>query len=103
LHRDLGDGALDVAEIIGHQVDASRPDVLLQPVQFCGAGDRHDPRLLSQQPGERDLGGCCLLAFRDLAKQSTRTWFAFPASGVKRGTILRKSVLSNFVFSLSRP
>jgi hypothetical protein len=25
LHRDLGDGVLDVAEIIGHQLDTSRP------------------------------------------------------------------------------
>jgi hypothetical protein len=31
--------------------------------------------------------------------RSTSVWFALRASGVKRGTILRKSVLSNFVFS----
>ena len=31
--------------------------------------------------------------------RSTRAWFAFRASGVKRGTMLRKSVLSNVVFS----
>ena len=29
--------------------------------------------------------------------RSTRAWFAFRASGVKRGRVLRKSVLSNFV------
>jgi hypothetical protein len=78
LHRGLGDGAPDVAEIIGHQLDTSRPDVLLQPVQFCGAGDRHDPRLLSQQPGERDLGGCCPLPFRDLAKQVNKDLVRLP-------------------------
>ena len=31
--------------------------------------------------------------------RSTRAWFAFRASGVKRGTVLRKSELSNVVFS----
>jgi hypothetical protein len=49
LHRDIGDGTLNVAEIIGSQFNASRSYVLLQPVQFRGAGDRHDPRLLSKQ------------------------------------------------------
>ena len=33
-----------------------------------------------------------------LPSRSTRAWFAFRASGVKRGTMLRKSVLSNVVF-----
>ena len=35
--------------------------------------------------------------------RSTRAWFAFRASGVKRGTMLRKSVLSNVVFSSDLP
>ena len=35
--------------------------------------------------------------------RSTRAWFALRASGVKRGTMLRKSVLSNVVFSLIVP
>jgi len=55
LHRDLGEGAVNVAEIIGRQFDASRSDVLVQPVRLRGPGDRHDPRLLRQQPGNRDL------------------------------------------------
>jgi len=33
LHRDLGEGAVNVAEIIGRQFDASRSDVLVQPVK----------------------------------------------------------------------
>jgi hypothetical protein len=33
LHRDLGEGAVNVAQIVGRQFDASRSDVLLQPVQ----------------------------------------------------------------------
>jgi hypothetical protein len=34
---------------------------------------------------------------------STNAWLAFRASGVKRGTTLRKSVLSNLVFALMAP
>ena len=33
-----------------------RPDVLLQAVQLGGAWDRNNPRLLGEQPSERDLG-----------------------------------------------
>ena len=32
LHRDLGKGAIDVAEVVGRQSEAGRSDVLLQPV-----------------------------------------------------------------------
>ena len=35
--------------------------------------------------------------------RSTNAWFALRASGVKRGTVLRKSVLSNVVFSSILP
>src|ERR1019366_5036725 len=38
-----------------------------------------------------------------LPSTSTSTWFAFRASGVKRGTMFRKSVLSNSVFSVITP
>ena len=34
-----------------------------------------------------------------LPSRSTSAWFAFRASGAKRGTVLRKSVLSNVVVS----
>src|SRR4051812_37097032 len=32
--------------------DASRSDVLREAIQLRGTGDRNDPRLLSQQPGQ---------------------------------------------------
>src|SRR5208283_2907230 len=38
-----------------------------------------------------------------LPSTSTRAWFAFRFSSLKRGTMLRKSVLSNFVLSLIAP
>ena len=69
MHRDLRGGALDLAEVVGRQFDGSRPDVLLQAMQLRGARDRNDPRLLGEQPGERDLGRRRLLPLRDLAEQ----------------------------------
>ena len=56
LYRDLANRALDVVEIVGGELDASRSDVLLQAVQLRGTRDRNDPRLLGKQPGDRDLG-----------------------------------------------
>ena len=69
LHRDLGQRRFDVAQIVRRQLDGGRADVLLQTMQLRGAGDRHDPRLLSQQPGERDLGGRRLLPRCDSREQ----------------------------------
>src|SRR5215217_5702315 len=69
LHCDLRDGVFDIVQIIEPQLDSSRSDVLLQAMQLRGAGDRHDPRLLRQQPGERDLRRGRPLAGRNLTKQ----------------------------------
>jgi hypothetical protein len=90
LHRDPGDGTVDVADIVGREFHRRRVDILLQAMQFCGAGDRNDPRLPSQQPGDRDLGRRRLLLRSMLPSRSTTAWFAFRA-GAKRGTMLRKS------------
>jgi len=49
LDRDRSRSALDLCEVIGSQLDVGRAEVLLKPVEFGGAGDRHDPRLLSHQ------------------------------------------------------
>jgi hypothetical protein len=68
-HRDLGGGAIDVAEIVRRTLDCSCPDVLLQAMPLRGARDRHNPRLLRQQPGQRDLSRGRLLAFGDAAEQ----------------------------------
>src|ERR1039457_4274081 len=38
-------------------------------MQLCGTWDRSNPRLLGQQPGERDLGRCRLLPFPDAGEQ----------------------------------
>jgi hypothetical protein len=65
LDDDLRGHAIQFLEIVGCQFDESRPDVLLQPVQFWSAWDGDDPRLLSKQPGESDLSGGCMLLRRE--------------------------------------
>ena len=95
-----GGGALDLAQIVGRQLHVNRAEVLLQAVQLGGARDRHDPRLLRQHPGQRDLRRRRLLLRRDpCPRRSTSAWFALRFSGEKRGTVLRKSVLSNVVLA----
>ena len=78
MHRDLRRGALDFAEIVGRQFDASGSDVLFQPMQLRRARDRNNPRLLRKQPGERDLRRCRLLLFCDLAKQIDQRLIRLP-------------------------
>ena len=53
----------------GCQRDGRGADIFFQPMQLGGAGDRHDPGLLRQQPGQRDLRRRRALSFGDLAKQ----------------------------------
>ena len=45
---DLRGGALDLAEIDRREFKSGRSDVLPQTVEFRGAGDRRDPRLLGE-------------------------------------------------------
>jgi hypothetical protein len=89
LDMDLGRRALDLGGVIGGQLDVRRAEVLLQPMQLCGARNRYDPGLL--QPGERDLRGRRLLLACDALERSTSAWFFSIASGVKRGSMFRKS------------
>ena len=67
-------------------------------MQLRGARDGNDPRLPREEPGERDLRRrrSCWAAMR--RSSSTSVWLAARASGVKRGTMLRKSELSKLVF-----
>ena len=56
-------------EIVGREFDRDCSDVLVQTMQLRGAGDRNNPRLLGQQPGQRDLSGRRLLSLCDAAEQ----------------------------------
>src|SRR5580704_5091680 len=67
--RDRGRGAFDLGEVVPSQLDIHRAEVLLEPVELCGTGDRHDPRLLPEEPPDRDLRGSRVFLFRDSAEQ----------------------------------
>src|SRR5262249_35432666 len=55
LHRDCGDSALDLLEIVGYQRNVNGLEVFLKAMELRGAGDRHDPWLLREYPSQRDL------------------------------------------------
>ena len=104
LHRDLASSPCNCSEVRSRQRHRSRAEIFLEPVQLGGAGDRHDPRLLRQQPGQRDLRRRRLLRCGDLAEQIDQRLIGLArASAEKRGTMLRKSLLSNVVLSLIAP
>src|SRR6266849_5651537 len=77
LHRDLRGGAVNFAEIVGRQFEGHCSDVLLLARELRGPRNRNDPWFLGQQPGERDLSRCRLLAFCDLAKQIDQSLIRF--------------------------
>ena len=68
---------VEVGALVGGQRDAGRAGVLLDAVGPAGAGDRHDPRLLGQQPGQGDLPrGDALRPRRARRTWSTSAWLA---------------------------
>src|SRR5690348_559381 len=85
LHRDFGDGVVDVAEIVSAQFDLSRSNILLKSMQLCGSGDGNYPRLLSQEPGKRDLSRRSVLAHGDVGKQTDHSLIGLPSLRRKAG------------------
>src|SRR5262245_6622399 len=53
--RDGGNSAVDLPQIVFGEMDLDRADVLLQSLDLATTRNRNDPRLLRQEPGERDL------------------------------------------------
>ena len=101
---DRCSGLLDLVEIVVGEFDVGSVQVLLQAAELCGTWDRDDPGLLCQQPGQRDLpAGVAFLRSPIRLRRSTSAWFAFIASGVKRGRMLRKSFSASLVFSFIAP
>src|SRR5947199_4805384 len=55
LHVDPGRGLLDLAQVGRCQLQVHGAKILLEARQFLRARNRDNPRLLREQPGERDL------------------------------------------------
>src|SRR5690349_6140810 len=56
-HADAPGETVEVGAFVGRQRDPSSRGVLADALGAAGPGDRHDPRLLRQQPGQGDLPG----------------------------------------------
>src|SRR5207237_1183906 len=69
LHSDPRGGIVDFAHIGLGQLDRGRSEVLFETLELARAWDRHDPGLLGEQPGERNLRGCGLLARGDAGQE----------------------------------
>src|ERR1700690_1151426 len=79
VHRNLRRRLVDLPKIVGRKFDGSGSDIFFQPMQFRSSRDRHYPRLLRKQPGERDLCRCRLLSFCNLAQQINHRLICFPS------------------------
>src|SRR6266542_1286207 len=77
MYRYFRGSAVDPAKIVSRQLDRPRADVLFEPMQLGRAGNRHDPRLLGEQPRERDLRGCCPLLGRNPVEQIDHSVICF--------------------------
>src|SRR6266516_3346290 len=84
VHRGLGKGAVNLAKIVATQLDVSRAKILFQTMQFRGARYGHNPRLLGEQPRERDLRRrLLLLLLCNLTKHINQSLIGFPSFGRK--------------------
>ena len=57
---DGDDIRFDLSQIVGPEFDGNCSDVLIKALEFPATWDWYNPRLLSEQPSERDLSRCCL-------------------------------------------
>ena len=73
LDGNLRGRAIQFLKIVRCQCDESRPDVLLQSVQFCSAWVGDDPRLLGKQPDKSDLSGGCMFPRRERLNNTYQT------------------------------
>ena len=78
LYRDLRNRCADIAEIVLGQFYGRCAQILVQPMQLRGSGNRNDPRFLSQQPGNRNLGRCRLLLPGNVAEHIHQGLIRFP-------------------------
>src|SRR6185369_13224113 len=69
LDRDVYEGAVDLAQIIRRQFNRSRAEVFIQSFDLSAPRNWNDPRLLRQQPRERDLGRCRSFGLRDVRQK----------------------------------
>lgn len=78
MHRDLRGGAFDLPEIVWGKLDVDSAEVLLQTAELRGTWDGNNPRLLGEQPRDRDLRRGRLLLRRDPGQQIYQVLIRLP-------------------------
>src|SRR5713226_7345614 len=78
---DGRNGAVNLPQIAFGEIDLDRADVLLQALDLAAARNRNDPRLLSEQPGERDLRRRRLFLLSDPGEQVDNGLIGFDCLG----------------------
>src|SRR5208337_5482647 len=68
VHRDSREGAFNLAEVIGREIDVSRSEVFLETFRLARTRDRNDPAFLGKEPGQGDLSRRRVLPSRDLVE-----------------------------------
>ena len=61
LHRDFRDSGGQFAELAGRELHLGGSEIFFQPMHFGRARNRHNPRLLGEEPGEGDLSSVTFL------------------------------------------
>jgi hypothetical protein len=65
LDRHAGRCLVELRQVLWGEVEVRRCEVLVEALETPGAGDRSDPRLLREQPGQGDPPDGGLLAVGD--------------------------------------
>ena len=104
LHLDSGGAALDLAQVVRREFDGmprrcSPPGGAASSCPESARSTASAPAAMPARSGPASRSS----APRRCRSRSTKARFALRASGVKRGTMLRKSELSNVVFSSILP
>jgi hypothetical protein len=93
--RDFGERRFDLTQVRSRQLDIDAAGILGEVIDVACAGNRHNERLLRQQPGNRHCDGVAFFFSAWRRSNSTTGMFAARFSGEKRGNSWRKSVFGS--------
>jgi len=79
--NEIANGILIDHAAFAIPTDRSGVGVFDQTMELGGARDRNDPRLLREQPGERNLGGCDLFPSGDFSNEIHERLVRLPRLG----------------------
>ena len=92
---DPGHPRLDFLQVVSCQLDITGAEVLVKMSDIAGAWNRHNERLLSKEPGERDLRRRGAFLSGGASDQFHHRPSRRKVLGVKRSNVVRISVLGS--------